>query len=109
MRTKIDINGLGTFHAAFTALSQARLTGYSTGNKLAYLTIANKPQNNQSFSAYLLPSVKTQEIRIEENNLVVRKNIQYDHYSEINGLSNFYAALPYLSHTYLNVYSTGEK
>ena len=38
-------------------------------------TIANKFQNDQSFSAHLLHLVKIQELRIEANHLVIQRNV----------------------------------
>ena len=72
-------------------------------------TIANKFQNDQSFSAHLLHLVKIQDLRIEANHLVILIYIQYYHHSDINILSTFHTAFLDLSHTQLTRYSTGDK
>ena len=50
------------------------LKNYQSG--LASLTAVKKSQNDRYFSAHFLPLVKTQELRIVENYLIVRPNIQ---------------------------------
>ena len=70
MITNSEINSLRTLHATFPALLHARLTGYITSDDkvngkltnyqsgLASFKMANKFQNNRSFTARLLPFLK---------------------------------------------------
>ena len=75
----------------------------------AFFNMEKKSQNERSFSNHLLPFVKIQELRLKENHLIVRPNIQNDRHSEIKGLSTLHAAFLALSHALLTGYSTSDK